>query len=204
MATPAQRPVLAETLPPPASGVLASPHAMARRTRDLSLAFVSGAGGAWQAEDLAEWARTLAHAGFVSHQGGAVVVSEEGGGRIVVPLGADHAVDQLHRVFSLKLAKLARARVVHALTEALDRDNRFVTAALYAKRVARARLADTLTWRPTLTDRDSVSQWVLAMLAVDALTNPDDYEHLLCVCEHCGDASFAAEPHARRRCSRHR
>ena len=55
-----------------------------------------------------------------------------------------------------------------------------------------------------LSDRDSVSQWVLALLAVDALTNPDDYDYLLSVCEQCGDATFDAEPHARRRCTRHR
>lgn len=204
MATPAQRPVLTPSTPAPASGVLASPHAMARRARELALAFVSGVGGTWQAEDLAEWVRALVQAGFISDKGGVVGVCEEGGGRINVPITHEQPVDELHRVFSLKLAKLARARVVQALNEALGHDHKFVSAALYARRVARQRLGDTLTWRPALSEGESVSHWVLALFAVDALTNPDDYQHMLTVCDQCGDAGFDAERVGRRRCATHR
>ena len=57
--------------------------------------------------------------------------------------------------------------------------------------------------KPRLTEGTSVSQWVLALFAVDALTNPDDYEHKLSVCETCGVVGFDGEHRGRRGCPAH-
>jgi hypothetical protein len=82
-------------------------------------------------------------------------------------------------------------------------DDRFLSAAIHSGRVTRTSGERGPTWRasPSITDR--LSDVVLSLFAADALSNRDEYDACLCVCDVCGKVALRPGQLARTRCEEH-
>lgn len=100
---------------------------------------------------------------------------------------------------------MARSRVVSALRGLIAQpaDDRFLASAIFAGRVRRRRIIDTTQWVSRPEPTAPLSGIVLSLFAVDVLSNRDEYDRLLCVCDVCGRVSFQDMPVTRRHCPEH-
>jgi hypothetical protein len=97
------------------------------------------------------------------------------------------------------ILRAARLRVSISLQGLLatPRDDRFLTAAIYAGRVGRA-----AHWVPRLKGTERLSDILLALLTADILEHRDEYDASLCVCGICGQVSLSRAI-SRTRCAVH-
>lgn len=104
-----------------------------------------------------------------------------------------------------KLLAAARTRVVDTLRSFTGRvsDDRFLSAAIYAKRVERRSVDGEVRWVPFLREGDRLSDIVLSLFAADILAHREFHEQSLSVCEVCGRISFDLEGGNRAGCPVH-
>lgn len=168
--------------------------------------FLEGVRGRWQADELLVWCRRrLLLRGCVrltDAVSGRLTLLEPGADKVIMPTSPSERLDERFAQPVRLIMETARTRVVETLSGMLGSplDDRFVSAAIYAGRVRRTR--GQSGWEPCLTEGEPLSQWVLALFAVDALSGREDYDRHLHVCEVCGAVSFALGG-SRRRCSEH-
>jgi hypothetical protein len=95
----------------------------------------------------------------------------------------------------------ARARVIGHLQGLLrtPSDDRFVTAAIYSRRVRRATIGERLNWTPHPRMDDCLSDVITSLFVSDLLGRREFYEQNLCICLRCGrvrfDTGFAIDRH---------
>ena len=181
-----------------------------RPARIAGLAFVNGASSGWLGSDLSAWSqRHLIANRFLSLKRpelGSYMVEENGAGRVSLPVAASQHPSRATTSNAMRVVAQAHERVLIALRGMLATppDDRFVNGALYTGRVQRGRgAAGPSEWLPTLDEGGSLSQWVLALFAADALTDRPAYEVALGVCDACGLVGFAWPTRARSRCPAH-
>lgn len=88
----------------------------------------------------------------------------------------------------------ARARVVGHLRGLLrsPAEDRFVTAAIFAGRVRRSAVGQTMTWIPSPRNNDAFSDIISSLFVSDILGRREFYLENLCVCKLCGRVRFDA------------
>jgi hypothetical protein len=162
--------------------------------REAGVEFVEGVRKGWQGDDFLLWCRRrLFLRGAVRllvPASGRIHLFEPGADRVGVPVSPSERIDPAHAIPLGRLLEASRARVVSTLAGMLGSplDDRFVSAAIYAGRVRRARGDSGETgWEPSLTEGEPLSTW-------------DRHLH---VCEVCGSVAFGLGGN-RRRCGEHR
>lgn len=184
-------------------GMMAVPSA-----RDSALAFTEGARTGWIGSDLRAWIQEhLVSPQRIAVQGDQVhIVREPGIGAVSLTGYVPGRRERVRTASQIPaLIAITRHRVVEALRVTVrSGETSFVNAALYAGRVSRERGAGGRSqWFVYVSEQDALSDQVLALFAVDALTFPADYEQDIAVCETCGAVSFHAEGVSRRGCPSH-
>lgn len=136
-------------------------------------------------DSLVDWLHALVGARLLAAPARAVVVREDHTSCVVLRVdGADPAPDaEVGRIVAR-----ARRRVDAALQEARNGERAYVADALFARRVAREPRGDGLRWRPHLHHDDALSDWVLALAAVGALSGVPG------ACPGCGAPSHGPCP----------
>jgi hypothetical protein len=153
--------------------------------------------------DLVGWFRRwLVAAGTMAMPGN---VFEPGTG--IVPLGMgtsgpfSDALDlRLSRVLGVSRVRIA---VLLGGLLASPCDDRFLTAAVFTGRVERASGDGEPGWRATPKVSDRLSDIALSLFAADALSNREEYDHALCVCDVCGRVWFEQGRLLRTLCPQH-
>lgn len=178
--------------------------------REAAVDFVEGVRRGWTPDDFLLWCRRrLLLRGVVrlaDGVSGRIQLFEPGVERVTIPTSPSHHLDPMFAAPLGRLLETARGRVVTTLGGMLGAplDDRFVSAAIYAGRVRRARGDSGASgWEPNMTEGEPLSTWVLALFAVDALSGREDYDRHLHVCETCGSVAFGLGG-SRRRCAEHR
>jgi hypothetical protein len=180
--------------------------------RQSALAFTEGVRLGWLTSDLMAWAdeHLLATSRLdLGRLGGLQCVREPGFGLVALQLAKSKEPRKLRSTTASQIPQLlesARQRVLQALDAAIDRGHAdFVNAALYSSHVVRAKTDDGRhVWTVRLTEDMSLSDWVLALFAADALEHPADYETDLALCDACGSVTLGLGAHiARRECPSH-
>lgn len=164
------------------------------------LTFIEGATAGWGREDVAEWFRT--HAAALGRKGPPPSVTDGTVGTIALASGVKLAGDKIARPDDLpKLLAMTRWRAILTLRGLLSKpcDDRFLQAAIFARRVERVKGA----WRAIARDTDLLSDVVLSLFAADVLGYRDFYEQNLCVCDVCGRVSFNPRVTTRAGCGDH-
>lgn len=181
-----------------------------RHARTAALAFVNGAGGGWLGSDLSAWSQRhlIANRFLILKRPelGSYMIEETGAGRVSLPVAATAHPSRATTSNAMRVVSQAHERVVASLRGMLATppDDRFVNAALYTGRVQRGRArSGPSEWLPTLDEGGSLSQWVLALFAADALLDRPAYELTLGVCDACGLVGFAWKSRSRTRCEAH-
>jgi len=106
------------------------------------------------------------------------------GVRLVFPFGGEGPppvklqlmLAVVHRIIVYHLTKLAPPEV----------DDRFLHAAIYKQRIRRVTGGHQSRWVPCPEPTDTLCDWIIAYIAADLLTHPEEYEHDLVHCPHCG------------------
>ncbi|APR77301.1 Hypothetical protein A7982_02648 [Minicystis rosea] len=153
--------------------------------------------------DLAGWLRGhLVEHGFMLMPDS---VHEPTVGTVPLNDGAPPSWTSTRELRAARIVATTRERVTAALRGLLVRpvDDRFLTAAIFAGRVARVTTEHGTAWRPRLQRSDRLSDVVLACFAADALDHRNQYDVELCVCDVCGRISFDERPTLRTRCLHH-
>jgi hypothetical protein len=153
--------------------------------------------------DLAGWMRRWVVApGLMPMPGN---VFEPGTG--IVPLGTGTS-GPFAAALDLRVSRLltvSRVRVAVSLGGLLasPSDDRFLSAAIFTGRVERASGDRGAAWRaaPKVTDR--LSDIVLGLFAADVLSNREEYDACLCVCDLCGRVALQPGRLSRTRCEQH-
>jgi hypothetical protein len=187
--------------PPRASGVVVRPVLSA------GLAFVDAAReSSFHARELTRWLHAwLVTPGLMEMP---ATIHEPGTGTVsLVPDGAGSAgawAGALDARFS-RIVATARTRIEATLSGlvASPVDDRFLAAAIFARRVERTSGEHGSTWRATPKAEDRLSDVVLSLFAADALSNREEYDACLCVCDLCGRIAFRPDALARNRCEAH-
>jgi hypothetical protein len=78
-------------------------------------------------------------------------------------------------------------------------DDRFLNAAIFAGRVRR----EGGRWRLAMRDRDTLTDVVLGLFAVDVLEHRELHQQTLCVCDTCGRISYDPATTTRSGCHEH-
>lgn len=189
----------------PPSALPTLPHLPAAGERSGLLAAVTfiedAASGSMTVRDLREWFdKHLVAPGVMPRP---TMVTEPSAGS--VPLNPSGTMMGLAEQSVQKVLLTARGRVVAALRGLIASpiDDRFLAGAIFAGRVRRRRIIDTNQWVAHPEPTAPLSGIVLSLLAVDILTNRDEYDHHLCVCDACGRVSFQDRPVTRRHCPEH-
>jgi len=131
------------------------------------------------------------------HEVGAGTVSL-GSGSSVAGAAASDA-----RLSRIVVAARARITVTLGGLIASPVDDRFLAAAIFARRVERTSGEHGATWRATPKGADRLSDVVLSLFAADALSNREEYDACLCVCDVCSRITFRPDALARFRCDLH-
>lgn len=131
---------------------------------------VDGASADFDRDELARWFDEHLVASGVMHM--PVVVTEPG----AAPVRLEGAAVARDRVHELVAAASARVLVTVRGLRAAQRDERFLGAAIFAGRVRRVRGEGGNRWVASPSVFDSLSDILLALLAVDVLTRPGLYE----------------------------
>lgn len=86
----------------------------------------------------------------------------------------------------------ARARVIGHLRGLLrvPPEDRFVSAAIFSRRVRRAPIEGSMSWIPHPRHDDSVSDIITSLFVSDILGRREFYEQNLCICQRCGRIRF--------------
>jgi len=100
-----------------------------------------------------------------------------------------------------RIVATARVRVAMTLSGLIAQpaDDRFLSAAIFCGRVQR----EAAAWQPNLRGDERLSDVVLSLFAADVLTQREDYDAKLCVCDACGRVWFAVDAATRTRCGQH-
>jgi hypothetical protein len=95
-----------------------------------------------------------------------------------------------------------RARVVGHLRGLLQTpsDDRFLSAAIFAGRVRRVVVGETMQWVPRPRSHDILSDIVTSLFVSDILGRREFYAQNLCICDTCGRVRFEMEPPQRNKC----
>lgn len=90
----------------------------------------------------------------------------------------------------------ARARVIGHLQGLLQTptEDRFMTAAIFSRRVRRVANGATMAWLPFPKNDDCVSDIITSLFVSDILSRREFYEQNLCICRHCGRVRFDNTP----------
>ena len=153
--------------------------------------------------ELSAWIRSwLVGPGLMPMPGN---VFEPGTG--IVPLGTGTS-GPFAAALDARLSRLlgvSRVRVAFALggLVASPSDDRFLSAAIFTGRVERAAGDRGVTWRPSPKMSDRLSDMALAFFAADALSNREEYDACLCVCDVCGQVELQPGRLSRTRCLQH-
>jgi hypothetical protein len=128
-------------------------------------------------------------------------VFEPGTGIVSLAMGSSGPMD-------LRLARIlgvSRVRIAVMLSGLLasPSDDRFLTAAVFTGRVERAPGDGGPGWHPTPKVSDRLSDIALSLFAADALSNRDEYDSALCVCDVCGRVWFERGRLSRTLCEQH-
>ena len=96
----------------------------------------------------------------------------------------------------------ARARILGKLRGLLENppDDRFLSAAIFAGRVRRVLVGQTMTWIPRPRSHDPLSEVVTSLFVADVLCRREFYAQNLCICASCGRVRFNPDPALRRAC----
>jgi hypothetical protein len=96
----------------------------------------------------------------------------------------------------------ARARVVGKLRGLLATppDDRFLSAAIFAGRVRRILVDNTMVWVPRPRSHDILSDIITSLFVADILGRREFYAQNLCVCDSCGRVRFNPDPTLRHAC----
>jgi hypothetical protein len=96
----------------------------------------------------------------------------------------------------------ARARVIGKLRGLLESppDDRFLSAAIFAGRVRRILVGQTMTWVPRPRTHDPLSEIITSLFVADILGRREFYAQNLCICDGCGRVRFNPDPSLRRAC----
>lgn len=132
-----------------------------------------------------------------------VMVNEPMAGSI--PLQPSGALKALADQNVQRMLFMARSRVVSALRGLIAQpvDDRFLAGAIFAGRVRRRRIIESNQWVARPEPTAPLSGIVLSLFAVDVLSNREDHDRHLCVCDVCGRVSFQVVPVTRRHCPEH-
>jgi hypothetical protein len=130
---------------------------------------------------------------------------EPGAGTISLPPGSSGAWGMALDARLARIVAAARVRIAVTLSGlvASPVDDRFLAAAIFAGRVERTSGEHGSTWRSTPKATDRLSDVVLSLFAADALSNREEYDACLCVCDVCGRITFRPDALARTRCDLH-
>ncbi len=95
-----------------------------------------------------------------------------------------------------------RARVVGHLRGLLQTpvDDRFLSAAIFAGRVRRVVIGETMQWVPRPRSHDILSDIVMSLFVSDILGRREFYAQNLCICDTCGRVRFDPDPPQRNKC----
>jgi hypothetical protein len=178
------------------------PSASERRALLAGVTFIEDtASGRMSVRELREWFdRHIVNPGVMPRP---VMVNEPMAGS--VPLHPSGASAALAEQGVQRLLFAARNRVVAGLRGLISQpvDDRFLAGAIFAGRVRRRRVIDTNQWVSHPEPTAPLSGIVLSLFAVDVLSNREEYDRHLCVCDVCGRISFQDAPLTRRHCSEH-
>jgi hypothetical protein len=173
-----------------------------RRTLLAGVTFLEEtASGRMSVQDLRAWfQKHIVSPGLMPQP---VMVNEPMAGSL--PLHPDGAQKGLADQNVQRMLFMARSRVVSALRGLIAQpvDDRFLAGAIFAGRVRRRRVIDTTLWVSRPEPTAPLSGIVLSLFAVDVLSNRDEYDRHLCVCDVCGRVSFQVMPMTRRHCPEH-
>lgn len=88
----------------------------------------------------------------------------------------------------------ARARVIGHLQGLLRTppEDRFLNAAIFAGRVRRSPIGQTMTWIPRPRSTDALSDIITSLFVSDILGRREFYVQNLCICRTCGRVRFDA------------
>jgi hypothetical protein len=86
----------------------------------------------------------------------------------------------------------ARARIIGHLRGLLrtPSEDRFMTAAIFSRRVRRASIGEWTGWTPHPRNDDKLSDVITTLFVSDILKRREFYEQNLCICLHCGRVRF--------------
>ncbi|MDC3955892.1 hypothetical protein [Polyangium jinanense] len=185
-----RRVVLPEPLPPPSEGLAAA------------LSFLEGVASRRMCrEELRSWIdRNLVHTGYMARPW-----------RIQEPLFGALPADKHCSAFlpeipptdeTAAILVRTRARVVGYLRGLLQSpvDDRFLSAAIFAGRVRRVVVGDSMQWVPRPRSHDILSDIVMSLFVSDILGQREFYAQNLCICDTCGRVRFDPEPPQRDKC----
>ena len=180
---------------------------MVERTTLLgAVAFVDGVAAGWGCWELSGWFDDhLVAPGRMAKSPS--VVTEQGFGNITVdPRRSDvqrRGTGGIEQIPALLTA--ARTRVIETLRQfsATAADDRFLHAAIYAKRVERQQRGKQVAWAACPAESDRLSDIVLSLFVADILMHREFHEANLCICEVCGRVSFAPASTTRTGCKQH-
>jgi hypothetical protein len=104
-----------------------------------------------------------------------------------------------------RVSSTARTRVAVVLSAlvASPPDDRFLMAAIAAGRVTRASGDRGPSWQPSPKPGDRLSDQVLSLFVADILSNREEYDANLCVCDLCARVSLTPNAAIRNRCDQH-
>jgi hypothetical protein len=187
-----------------APGASQTPAPSDRGELFAGITFVEGSRSGWGAWDLTGWFEdNLVVPGRMTRPS---IVAEPGVG--VIALDPRSPVASRATLTAAELPRLvtaARDRVVTTLRcfICVPSDDRFLSAAIFAGRVARGRDSGEAVWSARPSESDRLSDIALSLFAADVLMHREFHEANLCVCEVCGRVSFTPAVVSRNGCREH-
>lgn len=168
---------------------------MANRCRRAALRVVQGAARGWGKQELAKWLRET-YAQLAVHDGGSLP-----------PPSSSGAAESLSEERVERMLETMRMDVLFVLRELMTPEGikAFSEHVVEKELVLQSHDAhgrDLLL--PRARHRMSLADRVISLLAVDALLRPQDYEHLLFICERCEAPVFDLDGRQSGKCAVHR
>jgi len=181
--------------PGPTSGVRSSADGREAVFRVVGVRFVNEAARSWGEEELVDTCRALLASGYIVPRdplSGRILVREGSLAPLTLHTSPWTAKDPTKNDVAPVL-RAANFRVVQALRglKKSPQDDRFLNAAIHGGRVTRVRRTDaTMIWQPCMAEGESLSDWILALFAADAMRAREDYDTSLQICDACGFLTF--------------
>ena len=158
--------------------------------RIAALELINESRAPWKAEDFARWCRRrLIETGLLPVTSRWLWVWEPGAPRVALPT-QEEPLDRRTAAAARQVLELGRGAAVSALRGWVEspRQEVWISAARRAGRVRRDSAMGE--WYPVLGEGQTLSQWVLALVASDLLDRRAYYEERLSVCDVCGSLAF--------------